>query len=98
MIVSPSRNHAPRLPAKLNWLFLLNTLSARAYFSSGGATNSPSPTMSTARTSPATPSQPQKRSVDTPAARITTSSLPRARLPRPSSVPISAATGSSWNR
>jgi hypothetical protein len=98
MIVSPSRTQVPRLPAKLNSLYLLNTLSCRAYFSSGGATNSPSATISSARMKPASPSHTQKRAVVTPEARITTSSLPRARLPRPSSAPISTPTGSSWNR
>jgi hypothetical protein len=98
MIVSPSRTHVPRLPAKLNSLYLLKTLSWRPYFSSGGATNSPRITISTARTTPAAPSHQQNRSVVIPEARITTSSLPRARLPIPSSAPMSAPTGSSWNR
>ncbi len=98
MIMSPSRTQVPRLPAKLNSLNLLNTLSWRAYFSSGGATYSPTATISTARMKPATPSHRQKRAVVTPEARITTSSLPRARLPSPSSAPIRAPTGSSWNR
>ena len=96
MIVSPSRTHAPRLPAKLNSLYLLNTFTCRPYFSSGGATNSPTPAISTARIRPATASQTQNRAVVMPEARITTSSLPRARLPSPSSEPIRAATGSSW--
>ncbi len=94
-IVSPSRTQVPRLPAKLNSLYLLNTFTWRPYFSSGGATNSVRPTISTARIRPAIASQLQNWNVVMPDARITTSSLPRARLPSPSSDPISAATGSS---
>ena len=56
----------------------------RPYFSIGGATNSPSPTMMTASRKPAMPSHQQNRTVVTPDARITMSSLPRARLPSPS--------------
>ena len=44
------------------------------------------------------PSQTQKRAVVTPEARITTSSLPRARFPSPSSAPINAPTGSRSKR
>jgi hypothetical protein len=97
MIVSRSRAQVPRSPAKLNSLYLLNTLSCSAYFSSGGATNSPITNISTASSSPATPSHAQNRTVVTPEARITTSSLPRARLPSPSSAPIRAPTGSRSN-
>ena len=49
----------------------------------GGAAYSPMPYMMSARVSPARPTGQAMRHTDTPEARVTTSSLPAARLPRP---------------
>ncbi len=94
-IRSPSRTQAPLPPPKLTLLRRLKAFCSRAACCSGGARNSPSSTSTITRISPAVRAMSASRPTDTPVARITVSSLPRASVPRPSSEPMSATMGSS---
>ena len=91
----PSLTQALLWPAKLTSANLLVVFSRLASCASGGATYSPTPYIVNASVSPAIPTGQAILHTDTPEARVTTSSLPAARLPRPMSAPIIAAIGSS---
>jgi len=89
----PSLTQELLLPAALYSANLLKIFSWRAYWSVGGAMYSPSTHMKPMSTTPAIPALPARRTVETPAARMTVSSLSRASVPRPRMAPISAAIG-----
>src|SRR6202522_940805 len=93
----PSFTHAPLDPAKLTSENLLLVFSRFANCASGGAPYSPTAYIVSARVAPARPTGQAMRHTDTPEARVTTSSLLAARLPRPMSAPINAPFGSSSN-
>ncbi len=93
----PSFTQALLDPAKLTSANLSVVFSRFANCAIGGAAYSPMPYMMRASVSPARPTGQAIRQTDTPEARVTTSSLPEARLPRPISAPIIAPIGSSSN-
>src|SRR5258708_4102696 len=89
----PSFTEALLDPAKLTSANLSVVFSRFANCANGGAAYSPMPYMTSASVSPARPTGQAIRQTDTPEARVTTSSLPDARLPRPISAPIIAPIG-----
>src|SRR5712672_3227754 len=90
----PSLTQALPDPAKLMSASLLVVFSRLAICAMGGATYSPIPYMTSAMVRPARPTGHAMRHTETPEARVTTSSLPAARFPKPISAPIIAPIGS----
>ena len=95
MIRLPSLIQALLLPAKLTVDISWIVLSRCAICASGAAAYSPMPYMASDRVAPASATGQAKRQIDMPDARVTTSSLPAARLPSPISAPIIAPIGNS---
>ena len=78
----PSLTQALLVPAKLTSAILSVVFSRFANCASGGAAYSPVQNMTSASVMPASATGQAMRHTDTPEARVTTNSLPAARLPR----------------
>ena len=91
---APSRTHASPEPAKLTSENFAKAFCWRAICCSGGAIVSPSSAPSATNNTPAIATARASRQGERPAARITVISLPRAKVPSPSSAPMRAPMGS----